>query len=548
MTDVDGRYVTLLRQQNALARFGELALRSNNLDAILTEACHLVGEALGTDLAKVMELHEDGKTLLVRAGVGWKPGVVGVVTVDATDNTSEALALRTGEPMISTDIETETRFRYPPFLTENGVKAVVNVVIIGGQNRRAFGILQVDSRQPREFDADDTNFLRNYANLLAAAVDRLRANKEAQAAENRLRHGQRVEAVGRLSAEVAHDFNNVLQVLLGGLELAIDGLTDRPLVRADLETALQAAQRGARLTSHLLSFSRQQALFPERMDLAPLLTQLEGTLKRTLGHRIEVTLSVSPDLPQILVDVSHLDAALLNLALNARDAMPAGGTLHIDARAVLGELVIAVSDTGEGMTPEVLALACDPFFSTKGAKGSGLGLAMAQGFARQSGGELRIRSTPGEGTQVEIWLPTAPLFEAVPVAPKPFSVAGTGKILVVDDDPDVLRLTAAVLRKSGFEVTTAGNGGAAIAELRAGHSFEVLVTDFAMHGIDGAELARLARELQPALPILVMSGYAGNQGMERLPAGVSILRKPFRRAEIVRQIRDMVAGEPGTPP
>ena len=159
MSDADkSDHLELLRQQTTLARFGELALRSDDLDEILTEACRLVGEALGTDLAKVVELQEDGQTLLVRAGVGWKPGVVGEVTIKAADDTSEGLALRTGEPMISPDIATETRFKYPPFLTDNGVRAVANVIIIGGQGRPPFGILQVDSREPRQFTDERHGF------------------------------------------------------------------------------------------------------------------------------------------------------------------------------------------------------------------------------------------------------------------------------------------------------------------------------------------------------------------------------------------------------
>ena len=182
-----GGHLELLRQQTILAQFGELALRSDNLDHILTEACRLVGEALGTDLAKVMEIQPDRKTLLVRAGVGWKPGVVGEATIEVADDTSEGHALKTGEPMISPDIAKETRFRYPPFLTDNGVKAVANVVIIGAEDKPPYGILQIDSRTPREFDDDDTAFLSGYANLLAAAVDRLRGMEEGRDKEERLR-------------------------------------------------------------------------------------------------------------------------------------------------------------------------------------------------------------------------------------------------------------------------------------------------------------------------------------------------------------------------
>ncbi len=192
-----------LRQQTVLARFGELALQSDDLDEILTEACRLVGHGLGTDLAKIMELQKDGHTLLVRAGVGWDPGVVGVVTIDVHDATSEALALKTGEPMISPDIETETRFRYPAFLTAHGVRAVANVVIIGGLGRPPFGILQIDSRKPRPFTAADTTFLRTYANLVAAAVDRLRVMGEVRDGEERLRLALEAGELGSWDLDLA---------------------------------------------------------------------------------------------------------------------------------------------------------------------------------------------------------------------------------------------------------------------------------------------------------------------------------------------------------
>ncbi|HWX50499.1 MAG TPA: GAF domain-containing protein [Roseomonas sp.] len=180
----------LLRQQTALARFGEFALKSDDLEGILTEACRLVREALGIDLAKVMELQRDGETLFVRAGVGWKPGVVGEVTIKASEDTSEGYALKTGRPMISPDIAEETRFTYPPFLVDNGVKAVANVPIIGAEGKPPYGILQIDSRKPREFTDDDTAFLRTYANLLAAAVDRLRATWNLRDREARLRRSE----------------------------------------------------------------------------------------------------------------------------------------------------------------------------------------------------------------------------------------------------------------------------------------------------------------------------------------------------------------------
>ena len=655
-------YSRLLRQQTALAKFGELALKSDDLDEILTEACRLVGDALGTDLAKVMELQDNGRTLIARAGVGWKPGVVGVAIVEAGENTSEGHALRTGSPMISPDIETETRFKYAPFLIENGVRAVANVVILGGQDRPSFGILQIDSRQPHEFVEDDTLFLRSYANLIAAAVDRLRTyesmrDKEGRLrlaleagelgswdldlnsgvitrtprydqifgyqgesaawthetflqhvlpedrervsarfrrateagaelhfecricwgndgetrwievrsravgargnasvthllgvvaditervrTEERVRQSQRIEAVGRLTAGIAHDFNNVLQSLVSGLELAIDEVEDRPEVEDELKLALQAGQRGVRLTSHLLSFSRQQILRPVALDLLPLLSDLSSTLERTLGRDIAILVDVPINLPSVLVDAAHLDSALLNLALNARDAMPRGGQLRIKTHIMGNQVVISVTDTGVGMTPDVLAHACEPFFSTRGVGGSGLGLSMVQGFARQSGGELRIQSAIDQGTHVEIWLPVAPSPAVVQTPPNAPPSRGQGMVLVVDDDAHVKRVVMTILRKAGFDVTSASNGAEALVALGR-LRVDALVTDFAMPVMNGADLALKARELDPKLPILVITGYASIAGSEHLPVDVKILRKPFQREGLLSVVKSLV--------
>jgi GAF domain-containing protein len=275
-------HLEALQQQTVLAQFGEVALRCDDLDEILTEACRLIGDALGTDLAKVMQLQDDGETLLVRAGVGWNPGIVGKVTIQLREDTSEGHALKTGHPVISGDIETEKRFRYPSFLTDHGVKAVANVLIIGGRNKPPFGILQIDSRQPRSFADSDTDFLRSYANLLAAAVDRLRSIEalearvaertralsevnaklrteaaEREKIEGTLRQSQKMEAIGQLTGGIAHDFNNMLHTIGGSLELASRRIgLGRVEEAADLvDNARQTVERATSLTNRLLAFA-----------------------------------------------------------------------------------------------------------------------------------------------------------------------------------------------------------------------------------------------------------------------------------------------------
>jgi C4-dicarboxylate-specific signal transduction histidine kinase len=296
--------------------------------------------------------------------VGWKPGVVGKVTIRAEDDTSEGLALKTGEPMISPDIGKETRFRYPPFLTENGVRAVANVVIIRGKDRPPFGILQIDSREPRQFTEEDTVFLRSYANLVAAAVDRLRvvwevregqerlrlalearvvertcelveANdklrteaKERQRIAEELRQSHKMEAVGQLTGGLAHDFNNLLAGISGSLEMIRMRTAQGRMTELGryIEAALSAVGRAAALTHRLLAFSRHQTLDPKPIGVDRLVGSMEDLFRHTVGPSIRIETKLAGELWSVLCDPNQLENALLNLVINACDAMPDGGT------------------------------------------------------------------------------------------------------------------------------------------------------------------------------------------------------------------------------
>jgi signal transduction histidine kinase/CheY-like chemotaxis protein len=542
-----GNDENLRRQQSVLAKFGELALRSQSLDDILTEACRLVGEALGTDLAKVVELQADGETLLVRAGVGWKPGVVGVATITASDDTSEAVALKTGKPMISPNILTETRFKYPHFLVDNGVMAVANVLVLGGKDRPPFGILQVDSRRPRQFTSDDTTFLQGYANLIAAAVDRLRLVDELRLSEAQLRHSQKLEAIGRLAAGVAHDFNNILQSISGGLELVLEDVKPGTLTHEVASLALTSAGRGASITQHLLSYARKQALQPKTLRVGLFLAEMRLMLSSTLGQNIAIQLQTDPTLPGIRVDPGQLQTALLNLSINAAHAMPQGGTLTLEGRKCAEAdqkcVIIAITDTGIGMDQATLAQAAEPFFTTKGVAGSGLGLSMVQGFVEQSGGAMRIESSTGKGTRVELQLPAVDPVDGDPVEQRtaPMRLQGSGRVLLVDDAADVLLITAAFLRRVGFTVAKAENGPKALS-LLASEGFDVLLTDYAMVELNGVALIQQARKTRPGLPAVIITGYA--EVSDSLPGGVAVLGKPFSRQSLVDALTDAIGKGP----
>ncbi|MEJ0093392.1 MAG: ATP-binding protein [Methylocella sp.] len=693
----------LQRQQEVLAEFGELALRSDNLDEILTEACRLVGEALDTDLAKVMEMQEDGVTLLVRAGVGWKSYVVGKITVTAVRGSSEGYALQTGLPVMSDDIDQETRFKYADFIKDNGVKAIVSVIILGADGKSPYGILQVDSRTPRNFNEQDTKFLRGYANLLAAAVDRLRvagemrdaqaALRESEAAlrelnetlekqvtertrerdqiwrvspdlfvlcgldgccrsvnpawteslgypredligarfehlvhpeqltalrgaferlvqgtvvhdldvqmrardgsynwrswtcipedgefyaagrdiddrkqlEEQLRQSQKMEAVGQLTGGLAHDFNNLLTGITGSLELLGTRVRQGRLKDVDryIGAAQGAATRAAALTHRLLVFSRQQTLAPIATDVNRLVAGMEEMVRRTVGPAIEIEVVGAAELWTALVDPNQLENALLNLCINARDAMPDGGRITIatannrlDERKARARdlppgdyLSLCVIDTGTGMPPEVIARAFDPFYTTKPlGQGTGLGLSMIYGFARQSGGQIRIQSEVGAGTTICLYLPRHDGEEAKVQSPAGLddvvSRAEHGEaVLVVDDEPTVRMLVAEVLEDLGYIAIEAADGAAGLRILQSDVRIDLLVTDVGLPGaLNGRQVADAARQVRPELKVLFITGYADSAvfSRENLKPGMSILIKPFPMEVLASRIKEMI--------
>ena len=375
---------------------------------------------------------------------------------------------------------------------------------------------------------------------------------------------QKIDALGQLTAGVAHDFNNLLQPILGSLEMLQRRLPpgDEPNQRM-VETGLQSTARAATLVQRLLAFARRQDLQPRSIDVGSLLIDLDELIRRTLGNGGELAVDIEPGLPAARVDPNQLELAILNLAINARDAMTGGGLLTISvmgrripelrAAGTFGPplkpghyLCISVSDTGVGMDEATLARAVEPFFSTKGVgRGTGLGLSMAHGLAAQSGGALRLTSAPGQGTTAEIWLPSsgeAPVpHRYVPtVVPAP---AKPATILLVDDEELVRGGTSDLLVDIGYVVIEAGSGAEAKRYLRdPGLTLDIMVTDYLMPGINGADLAAEAERLRPAMPVLLVTGYSAmpDGPASRLPR----LAKPFRQADMAIEVARLL-GRPG---
>jgi PAS domain S-box-containing protein len=384
---------------------------------------------------------------------------------------------------------------------------------------------------------------------LAATNQRLREQiAERQRIEATLQQMQRLEAVGQLTAGVAHDFNNLLTVILTSASFVVRDLekSNFEKTRSRLQNITEAGERGAKLTGQLLSFSRRQRLEPVSVNLNDTVLGMIELLQRTLGGSIWIETETANDLWNALVDPTQTEMILLNLAINARDAMPNGGTLRLETaneridQAPMrpqdpepGEyVVLSITDSGSGMSPEVLAKAFEPFFTTKGVgKGSGLGLAQVFGFAKQSGGGVAISTAPEQGTTVKVYLPCIrdePTTSAEPVVEQAYTDGGQKTILLVDDDPQVRHVTASLLEVYGYRVIEAGSGEGALSHLHS--SVDLLLTDFAMPGMNGAELARRVRQQYPELPILFITGYADLRILDA--EDQFVVHKPFRDDEL----------------
>ena len=382
-------------------------------------------------------------------------------------------------------------------------------------------------------------------------------------AENMVRQSHKMEAIGQLTGGVAHDFNNLLQIVSANLDLAASGEAKNDAVLAQrLENAMSAVSRGSRLTGQLLAFARRQALDPRSIDLGRMIRDMTEMLRRTLGETIEVEAVVAGGLWNTLVDPAGVENAILNLAINARDAMPDGGKLTLEAAnaylddayaAAHGEVVpgqyvmLAISDTGTGMTPDVMGRVFEPFFTTKSeGKGTGLGLAQAYGFVKQSGGHIKIYSEAGEGTTVKIYLPrTRRAQDTVDISGQQTAQGGRERILVVEDDEGVRAAVVDMLGDLGYMVLRAENAEAALKLLEEGVRVDLLFTDVVMPGtISTRELARRAQDLHPGIKILYTSGYTQNAIVHngRLDDDAFLLSKPYRKDELARKLRSVFAG------
>lgn len=537
-------------------------------DAVMATTTRLVAGHLGLSNCAYadMDADQDGFTIRGNWAAEGSPSIVGHYSL-ADFGALAVRNLSAGEPLVVNDNLAELAPHEAATFQNIGIAATICMPLI--RDGRLTALMAIHDKVPRLWSDHELTLLRDVAERswayvervraeadlrrMAGALEELNATLEARVAERTrqleeteaaLRQSQKMEAIGQLTGGIAHDFNNVLAAVVGSLDLILHRAGDAERVRRHAQAGLAAAGRGTKLTARLLAFSREQKIELKPLFPSALVEGMTELLRRTLGPAIRLRLDLrEPDL-RVLTDATQLEMAVLNLAINARDAMPLGGDLVITGSMARIErdgalkpgryAVLSVADTGEGMPPEILARAFDPFFTTKGiGKGTGLGLSQVYGIAHQAGGTARIESRPGAGTTVRIYLPVTDLApEAGPAETGDGRQAPAASVLVVDDDTDVREMLMTALDTLGYAATEAANGTAGLAALEAGRP-DLVILDYAMPDLTGAEVARLAWKRWPDLPIVFASGYADTATIEGVAgADAIVLRKPFRIGDL----------------
>jgi len=540
-----------------LAQVGRLAVDTRDPQTLLDRVPIAAAEALQADVAIVYLLEPDFAELRVAGIAGSMPGEPFGHRIASLPDTSLGFVLAAGRSIVVRDYRLETRFRVPHEYLEAGLTSAVGVPL--SDRGRTIGVLVVRTRSERSFGDDEVRFLESLANLLASSLQRVRSEEE-------LKHAQRLESVGQLTGGIAHDFNNLLTVIQGNLQV----LAELPpetgeATRGQLvDAAFRAARRGAELTGKLLAFSRRQVLQPLAVDAAAMLGSLTDMLRRTLDQRIRIEVELPPGRLDVLADPGQLESALLNIAINARDAMPDGGALRFRGEicttlpeTAAGDLdegagaeafvAISIADSGVGMTAETRERAFEPFFTTKEpGRGTGLGLSTVYGFIRQSRGAMTLDSAPGRGTTVTLYLPRPA--EGVPAAPVE-TAAGSGvpkglRVLLVEDDAEVRAVMRRFLDALGCVVAESPSGEQALLALDAEAGFDLLLTDIALGpGMRGTEVAARVQARFPSMAIVLMSGYSTEllDADRDSPQAWELLRKPCTREELGEAIARVVS-------
>lgn len=587
----NGRFATLFREvtdsyadearRNALLELSDRLRDMQDIDEMAATTAEVLGRTLHASRAGYGVIDADQQSMMVN-GDWTAPGVASVAgRHDLPRYGKHILQLLKGQTISISDTQTDPRtLDSAGTLLKFNVRALINVPLI--EQGRTVAMIFVNASEPREWTPAEAAFAREVAERTRGAIERRRAEQDLRSlnarleslvaertadlaeSEHRLRQSQKMEAVGQLTGGLAHDFNNLLSGITGSLELLqlrlrqgrFDGL-DRYI-----NAAQSSSKRAAALTHRLLAFSRRQTLAPRPTDINRLVMSMEELVRRTVGPAIELQIRPEANPWPTLVDPNQLENALLNLCINARDAMPNGGelvvetaNLDMDKASAIGRDVppgayveLSVSDNGSGMAPGIVAKAFDPFFTTKPiGMGTGLGLSMIYGFARQTGGQVEIQSREGEGTRVRVYLPRYAGEADSPGSNEPVGEAPRAKagetVLVVDDEPTIRMLVSEVLHDLGYAAIEAADGPSGLKVLKSDTRIDLLVSDVGLPGgMNGRQVADAARVFRPDLKVLFITGYADNNiiGNDRLDDNMYVMTKPFVMDQLAVRIQQLI--------
>ena len=575
------------RYSEHLAQLSRLAVDARDPQTMLEQGPAIAAEALQADAAMVYLLDRSGLEFSLVGGVGLCQGDQLGMRLPNRADTLPGHVLRhgqttigpaRGEPAVQVGPGADTAMALPATCCATEMQSILAVPL--SDRGRRIGSVVICCKQARRFGDDELHFLESLSNLLATSLQRAHS-------EQALKHAQQLESVGQLTGGIAHDFNNLLTIIQGNLQV----LEELPTLAGDAHAchlvgaAARAARRGAELTGKLLAFSRRQVLQPSTIDISQMLHSLADMLRRTLDQRIRIEVTVAPACPPVRADAGQLESALLNIAINARDAMREGGrlrfaaqpcpTLPVAVRDSLDEpqlehdgyVAIAIDDSGCGMSEAVKRRAFEPFFTTKEVgRGTGLGLSTVYGFARQSRGAVTLDSAPGVGTTLTLYLPqqaasdsagaaldapvgtaagTDPAAHAAPAQPGVDAPLPPGlRVLLVEDDAEVREVMRRFLETLGCQATPLANAEQALQALQAGATFDVLLSDIALGaGMRGTELAALAQQRSAQLAVLLMSGYSAEllDADRDSPLDWELLRKPCSRGELAAALARALA-------
>jgi PAS domain S-box-containing protein len=547
------------RYSEHLAQLGRLAVDTRDLQVVLEHVPEIITTALQVEVAMVWLLDSSRLEFRVASGIGLLAGEEIGMRVANQPDTPAGFMLSQGRPVVVPDYREEQRFTVPRAYLDAGLISALAVPL--SDRGRVIGMLSVRSTESKRFGDEELRFLESLSSLLATSLQRVQT-------EEALNHAQRLESVGQLTGGIAHDFNNLLTIIQGNLQVLeeLPALAQDGYVQQLLSAATRATRRGAELTGKLLAFSRRQRLQPNAVDTHAMLHSLADMLRRTLDQRIKIEIDTAPACPPVLADPGQLESALLNIAINARDAMPEGGTLHFRTEVcgalppqVHNELsdhdahgrfvAISIADNGTGMAEDVKERAFEPFFTTKEAgRGTGLGLSTVYGFVKQSKGAVAIDSKLKSGTTVTLYLPQLEDDELPPMEKLggDETIPPGLRVMLVEDDAEVRKVMHTFLATLGCDVATAANAEQALSAMDAETAapFDLLLSDIALGpGMRGTRLASEAQQRYPGLAILLMSGFSSEllDADRDVPQSRELLRKPCTRSELAQAMARALA-------